>query len=191
MSRSKKAQKGVPEANLNCFDSKAGEWAFAHESPARTLFWRGVTFWGGPTGVALLIAALFGWVYFKSTWLAGLTAAAVVGLSVAVTEFILKPIIQRQRPSKYPPLAVETSSSFPSGHSTASAALANVLIWLATQGFVACELAIFGVLLALAIGVSRIYLRVHHLTDVLAGWLIGAGASWALLELAQFWKLLP
>ncbi len=60
------------------------------------------------------------------------------------------------------------SSSFPSGHSSASS-FATVIWWSFSP--------ITGVLcgaVALAMGLSRVLIRAHHKTDVLAGWIWGA-----------------
>ena len=58
---------------------------------------------------------------------------------------------------------------------TLGALVAQVQVRRRVKGFVlAC-----GVLLALMVGVSRVYLGVHYPTDVLAGWAVGA--AWACL----------
>jgi membrane-associated phospholipid phosphatase len=94
---------------------------------------------------------------------------------------------QRERPFFPDPLATESTFSFPSGHS---------LVSLAVYGSIALVLAqrlsrrgdrmlLLGAttVLVLAIGFSRLYLGVHFLSDVLAGF--AAGAAWlALLYVA-------
>jgi undecaprenyl-diphosphatase len=90
---------------------------------------------------------------------------------------------RRERPFFPDPLATESTFSFPSGHS---------LVSLAVYGSVALLLArrvrspgrralLFAgtALLVLAIGFSRLYLGVHFLSDVLAGY--AAGAAWLAL----------
>lgn len=64
--------------------------------------------------------------------------------------------------------------SLPSGHSCAAMALAMTLVlWDGTGPLAA--IALLG--LAVAVGVSRVYLRVHYVTDVLAGQAIGIAGS--------------
>lgn len=64
--------------------------------------------------------------------------------------------------------------SLPSGHSCASMALAmTMVLWDGTAPLAA--IAVLG--LAVAVGVSRVYLRVHYVTDVLAGQAIGIAGS--------------
>lgn len=66
--------------------------------------------------------------------------------------------------------------SFPSGHATHAVAWAVVAIVLARElrGSPArVALVGLGVAVALAIGLSRVYLRVHYLSDVLGGWGLG------------------
>ncbi len=87
-----------------------------------------------------------------------------------LTNRVVKHQLHRPRPTpeRNDPKGVRrpTSSSFPSGHSSASALAATLVGWL-TGWWPPMAL------LALAIGWSRIHLRVHYPTDVLAGWIWG------------------
>jgi membrane-associated phospholipid phosphatase len=114
-----------------------------------------------------------------------LVASAFLGAQVLSSGMKLG--FRRERPFFPDPLATESTFSFPSGHA---------LVSLAVYGSIALVLArrlrrrsdrivLFGStgLLVLAIGFSRLYLGVHFLSDVLAGF--AAGAAWlALLYLA-------
>jgi membrane-associated phospholipid phosphatase len=101
-------------------------------------------------------------------------AVAIVHLAVPA----LKDAIDRPRPLGG---LVETDgSSFPSGH----AAYAVIYPWLAVTIAVrlrpgmtrASLLIVAGIAVAAAIGLSRVYLRVHFLSDVSAGWGLGVSA---------------
>ena len=61
--------------------------------------------------------------------------------------------------------------SFPSGHTTASFCMA------ATLSLNMPKLSIFLYILAMIIGISRIYLAVHYPTDVLVGIILGVASS--------------
>lgn len=110
-----------------------------------------------------------------------LKAAIVVGASVtgaALLNIGLKLLFERSRPDLWEQLVLETSFSFPSGHSMVSAALGLSVI-LICQG---TRLRRYAVALTLPyivlVGFSRLYLGVHYPTDVLAGWLVsGAWVS--------------
>ncbi len=105
----------------------------------------------------------------------------------ASTVALLKRIFQRPRPE----LAyfVETSGSFPSGHAAVSVALYGMLSYVMWRlGWLKpLKATLLAVTLAFLIGLSRLYLIEHYLSDVLNGWLVGT--LWMLIgiAIAQWW----
>ena len=67
----------------------------------------------------------------------------------------------------------ETNFSFPSGHSTFSAAIAVMMIMLCSETPYRRVAWLIGIAFALSTGFSRVYLGVHYPTDVWAGWTNG------------------
>ena len=105
----------------------------------------------------------------------GLSIMMNLGLS-ALTNFIIKNIVQRPRPLGYS-LVKETGYSLPSGHSMVSMAFYGYLIYLVYKYIKNKKVKLFLIvllsILILSIGISRIYLGVHYTTDVIAGYLLG------------------
>jgi membrane protein DedA with SNARE-associated domain/membrane-associated phospholipid phosphatase len=106
----------------------------------------------------------------------GVLAAGMAMIIIGVHE--IKDAIDRPRPAGS--LVGYTGSSFPSGH----AAYSTFYIWLAVTLTVrlrpgmarATAVVAAGIVLVALIGVSRVYLGVHYLSDVNAGWALGAAA---------------
>ncbi len=96
----------------------------------------------------------------------------------AMLNVALKLLIQRPRPDFLVPLVEETGYSFPSGHASAAAAFYMTLALLATGWVRHWETRVYVLLAAVAVvvivGFSRMYLGVHYLSDVLAGFALGA-----------------
>ena len=131
----------------------------------------------------LLLIAFF--VYVKKHKDALLVA--VVALSSLGLMSLLKNMVQRYRPSS-PLVDGITNFSFPSGHALMSVAFYGLLAFYAVKMInnpvikVSILLLLFAIMLL--IGFSRVYLRVHYTTDVIAGFSIGI--CWMLF---CFWLL--
>jgi membrane-associated phospholipid phosphatase len=114
---------------------------------------------------------------------AALLTLALVGAQLLT--WMLKAIFERPRPSFDEPVATAGWFSFPSGHAMSSIALYGALAYVFADGLRSPRARAAGLgavaLLVAAIGFSRLYLGVHYLTDVLAGY--SAGLAWLLLAI--------
>ena len=113
-----------------------------------------------------------------------LVLALGLGLTVAIVH-ITKAAIDRPRPPD--PLVEASLSSFPSGHAAYATAWIAVALVLGSRrmGLLGnTAWALGAVALVAAIGLSRIYLRVHYWSDVAAGWAVGAGTFGLLAAIA-------
>lgn len=108
----------------------------------------------------------------------------VVALSSLLLMFILKSIFHRDRPL-IPLLEAAKGYSFPSGHATMSITFYGLMIYIVwhyiKRTWLKWTLTVLLVFLIVFIGVSRVYLRVHYPSDVLAGFCVGL--MWLLLSL--------
>ncbi len=108
----------------------------------------------------------------------------VVALSSLLLMFLLKLIFQRDRPLT-PLLEAAHGYSFPSGHALMSITFYGLLIflvWLNVKNlWVKWSLTLLLAILIIFIGISRVYLRVHYTSDVLAGFCVGL--MWLLISL--------
>lgn len=99
-----------------------------------------------------------------------------IALSSLGLMFLLKGLFDRQRPSV--PLLFEAKGlSFPSGHALMSVTFYGLLIYMIFKSVknpvLKWTLISLLVVLIMIIGSSRVYLRVHYATDVIAGYCIG------------------
>jgi membrane-associated phospholipid phosphatase/uncharacterized damage-inducible protein DinB len=103
----------------------------------------------------------------------------VVGLATVGIVDLLKAVTDRPRPTLWPHLVAVSSSSFPSGHATAGAALYPLLGWIALRARRRGRVVgwALGLAVGIFVGVGRLYLGVHWPSDVLAGWVLGAALS--------------
>lgn len=130
----------------------------------------------GTREIVIMIAVLsliFVWWKTKD-YLAMVTIAIVLYGSDQLYKS-LKDVFQRERPF-YDPAIDAIGYSFPSGHATTSMAFYGILIYFLlrymkktrmktiTITFLCCHLGVMGI--------SRVFLKVHYLSDVVAGFLI-------------------
>jgi membrane-associated phospholipid phosphatase len=160
------------------YDETFAEWLHARASDPLTEFFEAVTTLGNGVvlaAVTVLAAALLLRRGHRRESL--LVALAFTGAEIV--SYSLKLGFRRDRPFFTDPLASETTFSFPSGHSTVSLAVYGALaVVLARRLRGGARLAALGgaAVLVSLIGFSRLYLGVHFLTDVLAGF--AAGTAW-------------
>lgn len=162
--------------------------ALRHPAWVRTMLT--VSTVGSPTvmrvGTGLLAVVL--WLR-RARRLALWIAATMVG-GAAIDE-VLKVAVNRARPVFPHPVAIAPGPSFPSGHAFtatlgAGVVLLAVLPLLRRRGkFLAW---IVAVLVALAVGYSRLSLGVHWTSDVVGGWLLGIGLLAATTAAFETWR---
>jgi undecaprenyl-diphosphatase len=163
---------------ISAVDDPALSYAVHHRSAVATTVFHAFTRVGDPVPISVL--ALLGGLALayaaRSRRPLVVTAIAAVGVQALV--FGIKALVARPRP--VPAYALDTAGgySFPSGHSTSSLVIFGVLAWLLSARVrpTWARVAVWALaaLLVLGVGSSRVYLGVHHPTDVVAAWLLGA-----------------
>jgi membrane protein DedA with SNARE-associated domain len=129
---------------------------------------------GALTVTSTAVAAVVVFLLIRRRWIEGIALAAGMGLTVAAVH-ITKGAVDRPRASDS--LVDTMGSSFPSGHAAYSIAYVAISVAVAHAFEGATRRATFfagTIVLAALIGLSRVYLRAHYLSDVLAGWGLGA-----------------
>lgn len=160
----------------NSFDQKIFNLLAPHLTEGRTRLMLFITFLGNP--VFLVPANLLLLLFFlikKNKWAAiSITLLSLGGLGI---KLLLKQLFHRLRPDNSLIEGGVNGFSFPSGHALLSVAFYGFLIWLTAHSisnkWLQRGVIILLVLIILAISFSRIYLRVHYATDVIAGLCIG------------------
>ena len=147
-------------------------------SPAQTDVAHVLSFMGSELVAALLVVFL-GVFLWRKQWGAAGSLLLVTG-GAQLLNNLLKDLFQRTRPAPVMGYIPSQAWSFPSGHAMVAAAFYFFLAyvaWKVLRGW--AQVAASGGLLVLVllIGWSRLYLGVHYLTDVAAGY--AAGAAWA------------
>jgi membrane-associated phospholipid phosphatase len=130
--------------------------------------------------VPLVLAAGLAWRWRRQSWgPLGLLVAAATG--AWLVQVAVKQLVDRPRPPASLALSHATGFAFPSGHATDAAAVYGMLaLLLSRSGHRPARAATWGVAVGLValVGLSRLYLGVHWLSDVAVG--IGLGGGWLL-----------
>lgn len=165
------------------FDTRAFHFFEQFATPAFINTAHSITFFGSTKFFFPAYSVLILYFLFKRKR-AYAVDIALVGASSTVLMLTLKKIFNRQRPD-HPIFKALTNNSFPSGHALSSFIFCSVLIYIVWNGawkpawkWVASVLLF---LFAVSIGISRIVLRYHYASDVVAGMCLGF--VWALLSL--------
>ncbi|HYK55424.1 MAG TPA: phosphatase PAP2 family protein [Flavisolibacter sp.] len=158
------------------FDFSVFNYLSSHViTPRLTPVMEGISFFA--SGIFLLVAyvILIAFYFYKKEKRRALEILSV-GLIGVLINYFMKLLYQRPRPS-HPLVNPLQTFSFPSGHAMSAFVFYGLLIYLVWKTHLSKPLkwvaAFFMGLLALAIGFSRVYLRVHYASDVIAGFCLG------------------
>jgi membrane-associated phospholipid phosphatase len=165
------------------FDENIFTVVASYTTSARTAFMNFITFLGKHTLLIPLNLLMIGvFIYRKQKWFA--IRIASLALSSVALSFSLKEFFRRDRPL-LPVLGDARGYSFPSGHALIGIVFYGLLIYViwheVKQKWLRVFLTVFFILLILLISFSRIYLRVHYPSDVIAG--MALGFIWLVLSL--------
>ena len=165
------------------FDERVFSFLKNQVSDDATAFMNGITILGSHYFLipAFLILILHSFFIKKDKWL-GIKIAAISITSVLLMLF-LKNIFNRPRPL-IPLLSEAGGLSFPSGHAFMSFSFFGLLIYIVYKEIKSAWKYLLIILIAcivLLIGLSRIYLRVHYASDVIAG--LCMGFMWIVISL--------
>lgn len=167
------------------WDELALRWVASHRSPLMTRIAVDLTALGSASVVGLLVGIFFVVFALLGDWFAVFhLVAASVGAGLCSVAF--KALLERPRPTLVDPLVEATGFSFPSGHALTATALYLTFALLSARHFPGLKgrvaIVLLGVVVALLVGLTRLYLGVHYPTDVLSGMLLGS--AWAFLVAA-------
>lgn len=165
-------------------DDKAFNLFNGYVSDATTSFFNFFTFFGSHGFLVPANLILMGYAFFimKDKWF-GIKVTSVAFSSLFMM-FALKAFFNRARP-EIPLLTKAAGLSFPSGHAFMSFTFFGLLIYVINKQVKNIWLKYFLIVLCICmiivIGLSRIYLRVHYASDVMAG--ICIGLIWLVISL--------
>jgi undecaprenyl-diphosphatase len=128
------------------------------------------TVWGVLPGTILLAVVMIGRQQGQQA-----TFLILAMLGALLLNLELKALWQRARPSLWEGIPLLPDHSFPSGHATLSMAFFLAVVLISQTSPHRRWIVLLGGLLALLIGLSRPYLGVHYVSDVVGGWLLAFG----------------
>lgn len=169
------------------FISGFENWTYSeiveHMSPTLTRVLKIITHLGDPISVIVICLILLALPHFRKAY------SLLISINVILQVFInysLKLLFARERPDILQ-LVTEKSYSFPSGHAMINMGLylmLSICIYKTVKSkklkyvFI-CILMI----LPIIIGLTRVYLGVHYITDILAGWSLGIAITFVVYKI--------
>jgi membrane-associated phospholipid phosphatase len=156
----------------------------ADQTPVGSIrFWQMVSWVGGGTQRYIIVALLAIYLWLRHHWRLGAALAGASLLSSFASDG-LKLAFARVRPDLVPHLDHASSFAFPSGHATSAAVVYLLFAFIVPTKRRGLWLSV-GIVLTILTGMSRIMLGVHWPSDVVGGWLLGAGFAYAGLAVAR------
>lgn len=157
---------------LVAIDIRLGNLFFAFRYTTLLQAFYAITILANPVSIAATVAALSLVLWFQHKRIS-LLVLWITLLSAESMTTIGKLLFHRPRPGGLLPVLPEDSYSFPSGHATGAMVLFGFLAYLFLRNHPSWKMKVSVIfsaaLLIFLIDLSRLYLGVHYLSDVLAG----------------------
>lgn len=158
-------------------------------SDSLTGYMKGVTYFASAAFLQIAYGALVLLYVVLKNWKRALEIA-FIGIGGFIVNYVMKLSFHRQRPP-HPFIEKLENFSFPSGHATSAFIFYGLLTYLVFKTKIPklykYLIGMVLILFSFLIGFSRIYLRVHYPSDVLAG--ICIGFAWLIITVQLFEKL--
>ncbi len=174
---------------LRAFDDDVARWFAGH----RTATWTDVSWVGSglaeatvKIAITAIVSACFLWFWRRWNEVVLLVGALILEVGVFTTTSF---IVDRPRPPVTHLDSIPPTSSFPSGHVAAAVAfygaIAIIVCWHTRHRWARGIAFAAVVLLPPIVGASRMYRGMHHLSDVLAGAVIGAASLYVMSRVVE------
>lgn len=167
---------------LTIVDLHVAQWFNAHSTPLLTQAMLAITHAHDPVPVTTAVVLIAVYLAWKKDWYWLLCLGVTVPLGMLLNVF-MKYAFHRARPSVDNPLLVLTTYSFPSGHVAGATLCYGVVAAMLVSRISAWRWRVLLVLAAITmvvlVALTRIYLGVHYLSDVLAA--SAEGVAWLTL----------
>lgn len=152
-------------------------------NPNRTIFMKNVTYFASATFLQIAYGILV-LLYLIKKDLKRVVEIVAIGLGGFMVNYFMKLWFHRLRPIN-PLIEPLKNFSFPSGHAMSGFIFYGLLVYLIWKANIPLAVKYISggvlILFSLLIGFSRIYLRVHYPSDVMAGFCIGF--AWLFLSI--------
>ena len=159
----------APEA-IAVLDDAAAALVAPLQASAGLAFFLAMTALGGGAGIAAA-AGGFGW-GARLSMPRGPRRAALLAAPAVACRF-LKELFERMRPEPLPWFDVLTTASYPSAHAASAMALYGFIAVVLYSRTKRAAFAFIPLAAVLLVGMSRVVLNAHYVSDVAAGYLLG------------------
>jgi undecaprenyl-diphosphatase len=173
-------------------DEPVLQWMVAHRSPGFTAVVAAFSNSGGVLWMTVITSAAVATLCVRWRRWTPLVLMLIAVLPALAMTFFGKRITDRTRPPHWasvPPY--ETSASFPSGHTLNSIVITGMFCYLLvshlTSTLARVATIVIGTVYTVSMGLSRVYLGHHWLTDVLAAWCLGIAWLTVVITAHRLW----
>ncbi|WP_309628640.1 phosphatase PAP2 family protein [Brevundimonas sp.] len=176
----------VTEADGQAFDQRVLYWMQPAAGQPRGPWWlheaaADITSLGGIAVLTLFAFVALGMLLILRKRLSAVLLVVGLAGGVGLSEG-LKALFERERPPAAFQAVETLNASFPSGHALLSTVFYLTVAVMMTRAFPKRRLKAYvlgvGIVFALMVGLTRVYLGAHWASDVMAGWCVGA--AWAM-----------